>query len=970
MKRGARGFSRYAHVMHDSSLMAQLARFLEVVRGWPCYGCSFFPACIELPPSGFFEYRTQNYFIGVNYSGIVVIDADQNKYIYTFVWDNTDWIHGPDSFTIIVRRDDKTKTVPLITPQAPIINNVSLRLKHRWRKGSRTTNLLDKEIAAKAAPAAAQRPAQIAPSAQPQATAQPAPSAQPVVTAQSTQSVHSSAAVQSSPSAQPAQPAQSAQPAWPAQPALPAMSEQEALEEAILQEYLANQAKAQEQAAQQANVVTLADLNRKQPMRPANQPVRQQDTPQKQPNRQPETQQKPNTAAQTIPLASPPDDAPAKRKVPTSRHLGGSLGNLVDKQSSASNSAALRASMGNGLNGSAQNVKNSSQNIKGSKGSVESNGKKSIGSIEMLASATASAFKSIIGKGDKPHGRQRGDTLFKATSQDMGLSNIQDTVLPAQFSIENLRVRPNAASPATETKAPRHDLKQQADLATSLPGQASPTANHQAQASTTVTSKQAAVDALQNLSAPSSTAKAWDSSLVPQPAQASPVPNANLATIGSNGRPLSRMPSRSASTKRQSSVRMSSTAAGVALGSPKTLPGGVPGSSGAAFAQSATVGVTSGAQVADISDAPLPGSPTTPQVIDDSTRSRASGRVPRAFASGSESSSKYKTSKEDLLLAQLDSLNMPRAISGASSSRPTSPTSTSPTFVGPFQRTLSPPSQLNEHNPHRRSASAQPSHQGSISEQSSVGKSAPTKEMTKSAVNLLSEFDELDQFVAQMQTKAGPPAPDPLAPPASGQRRPVSMMPAQRPHPPATQPSSQPFVHGHHKHSAGTEASGISGSRKNLSATSLSKLAGGPNPAAVAPIPVHTQPPRLEKPSGSLGSEGDLIAALPRRQVVVTEITPSGPIGAQSQGESPIAGVPPLLRSNSSASANRTSIVVSRQRSGSVLANVVQALMAPAEIKKRSEGFDFDENLGGGAPAVVVDVRRQPTAKRGPAAQQ
>ncbi|KAH9252424.1 hypothetical protein BASA81_009625 [Batrachochytrium salamandrivorans] len=52
--------------------------FLETVRSWPCYGCSFFPACMELPPSGFFEYRTQNYFIGLNYSGIVIVDFDQN----------------------------------------------------------------------------------------------------------------------------------------------------------------------------------------------------------------------------------------------------------------------------------------------------------------------------------------------------------------------------------------------------------------------------------------------------------------------------------------------------------------------------------------------------------------------------------------------------------------------------------------------------------------------------------------------------------------------------------------------------------------------------------------------------------------------------------------------------------------------------------------------------------------------------
>jgi FERM central domain len=52
--------------------------YLAIVRKWECYGCSFFPVCVEPPPSGYFEYRTQNWALGAGPNGIVIIDYDSN----------------------------------------------------------------------------------------------------------------------------------------------------------------------------------------------------------------------------------------------------------------------------------------------------------------------------------------------------------------------------------------------------------------------------------------------------------------------------------------------------------------------------------------------------------------------------------------------------------------------------------------------------------------------------------------------------------------------------------------------------------------------------------------------------------------------------------------------------------------------------------------------------------------------------
>lgn len=68
----------YFSVQSITSLICILNtfRFLEFIRHMPCYGSSFFPVCAELPPSGFFEFRTQNWFLGSGPNGMCIIDTD------------------------------------------------------------------------------------------------------------------------------------------------------------------------------------------------------------------------------------------------------------------------------------------------------------------------------------------------------------------------------------------------------------------------------------------------------------------------------------------------------------------------------------------------------------------------------------------------------------------------------------------------------------------------------------------------------------------------------------------------------------------------------------------------------------------------------------------------------------------------------------------------------------------------------
>lgn len=108
--------------------------FLDFVRPMPCYGCSFFPACGELPPSGFFEYRTQNWFIGVGPNGAVVMDFDILKYIQILPWKDLSWTPGADQLVFSTFKNGRPKQIYLITPQSYLIANLCEVMKYKWAK--------------------------------------------------------------------------------------------------------------------------------------------------------------------------------------------------------------------------------------------------------------------------------------------------------------------------------------------------------------------------------------------------------------------------------------------------------------------------------------------------------------------------------------------------------------------------------------------------------------------------------------------------------------------------------------------------------------------------------------------------------------------------------------------------------------------------------------------------------------------
>ncbi|KAJ3310801.1 hypothetical protein HDV04_004666 [Boothiomyces sp. JEL0838] len=109
-------------------------KFLEFSRELPCYGCAVFPVCSELPPSGFFEYRTQNWFIGVGPNGINIMDHDNQKYIASVKWSEATWRTGTDQFYLTSFRNGKAKEFYLITPQTLMIENLCRKLKYKWAK--------------------------------------------------------------------------------------------------------------------------------------------------------------------------------------------------------------------------------------------------------------------------------------------------------------------------------------------------------------------------------------------------------------------------------------------------------------------------------------------------------------------------------------------------------------------------------------------------------------------------------------------------------------------------------------------------------------------------------------------------------------------------------------------------------------------------------------------------------------------
>ncbi|KAJ3109420.1 FERM domain-containing protein 8 [Phlyctochytrium planicorne] len=111
--------------------------YLNMVRQWRCYGCSFFPVCHDPPPAGFFEFRIQKWIAGVGPEGIVVFERhDKSKYHFIEEWTNLKWIHSEDTVILYDANSTSARSrhFRLISPQATLIHNLAARLSYLSRK--------------------------------------------------------------------------------------------------------------------------------------------------------------------------------------------------------------------------------------------------------------------------------------------------------------------------------------------------------------------------------------------------------------------------------------------------------------------------------------------------------------------------------------------------------------------------------------------------------------------------------------------------------------------------------------------------------------------------------------------------------------------------------------------------------------------------------------------------------------------
>lgn len=56
-------------------------KFIQVCQSSPLFGSSYFVACEERPPLGFFEYRVQKWLVAVNEGGLFAIDTKFKVYL-------------------------------------------------------------------------------------------------------------------------------------------------------------------------------------------------------------------------------------------------------------------------------------------------------------------------------------------------------------------------------------------------------------------------------------------------------------------------------------------------------------------------------------------------------------------------------------------------------------------------------------------------------------------------------------------------------------------------------------------------------------------------------------------------------------------------------------------------------------------------------------------------------------------------
>ncbi|TPX43817.1 hypothetical protein SeMB42_g04568 [Synchytrium endobioticum] len=109
-----------------SAMIARML-YLQYVRQWSCYGSAWFPACREVPPGGFFEFRTQKWLLGLNAEGFVAVDQNKYKVAFAQPWEQVEWTFSPDTFIVDYRHDRQKLQLTVITPQAAMIDNLATR---------------------------------------------------------------------------------------------------------------------------------------------------------------------------------------------------------------------------------------------------------------------------------------------------------------------------------------------------------------------------------------------------------------------------------------------------------------------------------------------------------------------------------------------------------------------------------------------------------------------------------------------------------------------------------------------------------------------------------------------------------------------------------------------------------------------------------------------------------------------------
>lgn len=119
--------------------------YLEEFYQFPWYGSTFFPACKNVPPQGYFELRTDHLLIAVNCDNICILDEDRHKLLWSGTYEGVEWECTPDSITVEYMpkaskdgQPPKKASSVLITPQAHLVDSLAARAIYLIEKAEKS----------------------------------------------------------------------------------------------------------------------------------------------------------------------------------------------------------------------------------------------------------------------------------------------------------------------------------------------------------------------------------------------------------------------------------------------------------------------------------------------------------------------------------------------------------------------------------------------------------------------------------------------------------------------------------------------------------------------------------------------------------------------------------------------------------------------------------------------------------------